>query len=304
MNTNKHRGAFEIRKHDIVYKNNQDSKRTHKSTYPHDDIYWKLINFLKSKGYATMYDPCFKGEYACLKKQHYMATKGEVLLLFSKYPAGFAIKVELSQNKMDSLSDFWSEWNDKYVAPNYLQKKRIELAIKHISSFFRAMVGISEIPPRPTDPIKSLWYSENINKHIHGGAQNWDELKTYCDKNVSKYNAKDRNGNLLRCGEIKYFYSSYHGNRLCKAEVWHNTNNMWWAIIGNEKYNIASHDYFDYSHDLPKKDLKKAIEKINTLLKKYAEEMNFEKCIMLRNHLQKITNAVERETTKIGQPCQ
>lgn len=282
------RGAFGTSEKSVYYHNNEEVIRN-SGKLPFDDIYWKLINYLKAKGYDTHADPLYEKKHKCLKKDHYKAIKGEVCVLFNKYPAGFKAEIDLHKNHMAFSPNFWSSFYSEYTKPTYMQQKRIELVVKHIADFMRTIENISELPAKPKNRIEQLWYDEKRASHIHDAPTNFNELKAYCDKNIPNYNSKDANGNILKCGQTKYLYLHAFGNRLCRAEVWHNINNMWWALINGNLYNEASYRFFDFNTTLPKKNPAKAKDKVNSLIDKYSKEMNFEKCIILRNHLQTLS---------------
>ncbi len=58
------------------------------------------------------------------------------------------------------------------------------------------------------------------------------------------YASDDRDGKLLRNGQVKTF-PDYNG-RIRKGRIYHNINNMWWVIAGNgEVFNRASFDFVD-----------------------------------------------------------
>lgn len=285
------RGSIIYRDNTIVYSNKEKGENDFmKRKFPFNDIYWQIINHLKKLGYSVGYSSYYDTNFTCLKKDHYRADKGDVCLLFSRYPAGFKIEINNVKNHMITSDSFWSNWNDKYLPLSYLEQKRIELAIKHVRYFinntFYHSLNVSSGEPK--DPIQRLFYSEKINKHIHGGAQTWAELKKDVDENEPECNCKDKHGNKLVCGQTKYFYSHHHGNRLCRAEVWHHINNMWWAIVNGETFNTASFRLFDYDSSLPQKDPEKAIPRVEKLIQHYQSEMNFEKCIPLRNKLNQL----------------
>lgn len=282
------RGNFAQYNDCVSYCNKQEVNRRSRKL-PFEDIYWRLINHLRQKGYNADYDPHYTEHCKCLRKDHYKATKDNVWLFISKYPAGFKIKIDIEQNNMVSSSAFWGSYDDRYTKPTYLENKKIQLSIKHIVDFLSTVDDIEQRETEPKDPIKKLWYKEKENSHIHKGASSFEELKHYCD-NIKMLSDKDRNGNILKCGDVKYFYSWKHGYRLCRCEVWHNINNMWWALVNGELSNNASWEYFDYNKDLPKKDTGKAISKVKQLIGKHSKEMNFEKCIALRNHLKELEN--------------
>ena len=74
-----------------------------------------------------------------------------------------------------------------------------------------------------------------------------------------EYNIKDRDGKEILNGQIKFFrYNGY----LCKGKVYHNINNMWWAIVNDKFYtNMACFELFDPTEeDLKYKKLSRNVK--------------------------------------------
>lgn len=282
----KNRGSFFFDNNHIVYVNDSEIVDRFSNNFPFDDMYGKIINHLKSKGYTTGENEQLKKEYPVLSKSHYYAEINNIEILFHKYPKGFEIEVGHKRNRM-TCSAFWPHWNENYSKLSYLENKRIELVIKHIRDFvFKRFGGaFTERLPKPKDPIEEIFYNEARNTHIHGGAQSFDEIKEYCEKHEKARDDKDASGEILECGQTKYVYSYRHNYALCQVVVYHHINNMWWGIGGGNKLNNASWDYFDLSEDTPLKDPRRMISKVKDHLKEAEKEMNYEKCIHLRNEM-------------------
>lgn len=256
-----------------------------KKQYPFNDLYWQIINLFKSKGFQVGYNEYYTGQWKALKNSYYKATKGNLWVLFHRYPAGFSIEIGFARNEM--LGTLYPRYHDKYIKNTYLEEKQIQLCIKHILGFF-SKIEVNIKPSEPKNEIEKLFYKEKINSHIHGGAQSFEELKAYCE-NMPHYNSKDANGVPLKCGQTKYAYLRRFGNRLCRVEVWHNINNMWWGIVNGVMCNYASFEYFDYQPNLPQKNPRIAICKLESLIKKYSQEKNFVKCVILQKKLEELT---------------
>ena len=87
-----------------------------------------------------------------------------------------------------------------------------------------------------------------VNDYIrswHHPQENWFFLKAV-DGQTAEYeaNGTDRDGNILRNGETKYFRD--RSGYLLRGKVYHNINNMWWVLLADGKVrNVACFDLFD-----------------------------------------------------------
>ncbi|MDR3582494.1 MAG: hypothetical protein P4L67_04445 [Candidatus Pacebacteria bacterium] len=108
--------------------------------------------------------------------------------------------------------------------------------------------------------------------------------KGFYARERQSYNITDGDGVALKDGDVRYFYDL--NNRLSKATVYHNINNMWWAVFNESRYtNIASFRLFSWKPGLPRRKYPKPESRIQSLLDTATKHMDFERAIVYRDLL-------------------
>ncbi len=215
-----------------------------KITAPTEDRIYELwretLSFLGSIGFYVCKDKRIEKDYKILSRTHRQGRYCDLEFKTSTYPAGFEIKFFQNVNYENPHG---GEYDcDKYAKMPYLVKKQFENACRKIRKFFadKGIEDASEYEPRTAEE-KIKW---SYVKNWHKPQSSMDfALSDIHGTTAEAYNSKDRDGNILRNGEVKYF-RDYNGY-LCRGIVYHNINNMWWVICGNQVRNVASFDLFD-----------------------------------------------------------
>lgn len=137
----------------------------------------------------------------------------------------------------------------------YLIRKQYELTESKLIDYFTGK-GF------PVDYQENRMHGKAyiINDYIrscHHPQKVWFKLEEV-DGQTPEYerDAKDRDGEILRNGEVKYFRD--WGGYLCRGVVYHNINNMWWVLLScGDVKNKACFDLFDLTNAEPRKRVKK-----------------------------------------------
>ena len=218
---------------------------TTENRYGHQVIYDKVIEFIKSRNFE------FKtGKYGSPEGR-----KKNLKASFSIYPAGFEIDFYHESDGCYSSS--------RYEKMPYLIKKMVINESQKIADFLRKQ-NIKDITKIK---IKAVTSEEKIKReyvecwHHDQTDMNFD-LKDFDGKTNSYTNSnqedKDRDGKILRNGQIKYF-RDYYG-RLNKGKIYHATNSNWYLILNEKRYAVRWCTYlFDATADDFKQRRKKEI---------------------------------------------
>lgn len=242
---------------------------------PHINIWESLINFLIKRGYKVGANEHYTKNYKCLSKYHKIGKRKDIIILLEISARGIEIEIGHTKNFWhDMATSFWDNWHDKYTKLEYLEDKSVELEIKRVIEFLSKYTQNIKSNEDSKNPLEFIFEKERINKHIHGGAQSIEEIKSYMEtKNHMTSNILDKNGKKIITGERKYFYD-YSTKRLLYGIAVHNINNMWWIIMNNKFTNIACFELFDYTPYLSRRKPadKRQIEKV---LNRFIEKKEF-----------------------------
>lgn len=256
---------------------------------PHYKEWINLISFLKRRGFAITQNSYYVKHAECLSKYHKFGVKNNVHLLMEIYNSGMKLEFGNERNLWDDTQSFWSyKSNKRYSPTTYLEDKAVQLEILKTLNRFKEKGFIYLPNSNDRNDIEEIIYDNNQNKHIHGEIACLDDIGRAIKKDSYNYNQNswDKNKKRLTCGDIKCFYD-YSTRRIFMGKAYHNINNMWWVIVNGKRYNKVSFDLFDYDSSLPKRKPLSENEKtelFKSLINKYSDELNFERCITLRNY--------------------
>lgn len=206
---------------------------------------------MKSVGYKVGRDRRIEEEYSCLSKDHWQGVKGQLEFKAERYPRGFSIKFYQNvnfKNRNGGEYDF-----DKFRMAPYLIRLQWIVDSKKIAEFIESILlevkCHTEIEYKKSeDKIKQHYYKD---WHKEQKDMNY-ELSDLDGQTEDEYNSKDRDGEILYNGDIKY-YRDYNG-RLARGKIYHNINNMWWVILNDTEYtNVASFELFNPTEETFKK---------------------------------------------------
>ncbi len=245
-------------------------------------LFHGCMRILRSIGFSIGSDPVVSN-YKSLQKSHRYGEWKGCEFAANYYPNGFEVKFFQNiviENKNGGRYDF-----SKGRKMPYLIRLRYELARNRISEFLKKH-GIKE--DATTEGLQGLdliRFRIRESCHFRGG----DPLVDWAPD--QRFNGGrdgcDANGNLITPGSRKCFYDRT-GHLSCGV-VYYNLNNMWWVYCP-EVRSVAAFELFDWQPNLPRRrrDPKKQSKRLELELSKKADAMEFERCILLRNELQKL----------------
>lgn len=262
---------------------------------PHYGKWTSIIRFLKSRGFDVKENQTYKEHYNCLSKYHKIGFKKDVALLMEISSNSISVEFGNIKNLWKGMAQsFWDNpSDDRYTKLNYLESVAVKLEIKKLIDFCKKYEFTIIKEDSDLCPEDYIIHNLKVNTHIHGKVECLNDIKLSITKDNHNYhyNSNDKNKKKIICGEVKYFYN-YYNNRLSCGVVWHNINNMWWVICGNELRNVSSFNLFDFEPNLPRK---KPIDenKLDKLLSKYEQKRDYQKCHNIKTfHQKKIKVAV------------
>ena len=246
---------------------------------PHKGKWLSIIAFLRKRGFKITENPSYKEHYKCLSRYHKIGFKGAVVCLMEINPASIAIEFGHQSNlTTGATSMFWKKGDSygRYSHISYLEENAINLEIKRLLDRCVSLWKMELKPERSSLAAVEFILNKNAeNKHIHGGPKTMQELAeavklSHADPYQGTYNLVDKHKKPIYCGETKYFYDEYRGNRLMRGIVHHNINNMWWVILPcGQLRNIACFHLFDWSPELTRRKKLSRDEQIKRIEKCY-----------------------------------
>lgn len=208
---------------------------------PHWENFKDMLRFLGSIGFYVGEDKEIKTKYPALNDSRRAGGFGNLRYKAEFYPNNF--KIEFYQdvyheNPCGGYYDF-----DKYKKMPYLIQKRYDWTQEKLINYFEKQ-GFS-VEYRENTCTGEAFIINDYVKSFNHPQEKWFSLSDIEGETTKyEYNGKDRDGNLLHNGEIKYF-RDWNGY-LYRGKIYHNINNMWWVLLpdGIVK-NEASYELFD-----------------------------------------------------------
>lgn len=208
---------------------------------PHWENFKDLMLFLGSIGFYVSEDKEIKKNFPSLNETH--RAGGFDDLRFKAQYAPNRFEIEFYQdifhvNPHGGFCDF-----NKYKKMPYLIQKRYDWTLEKLLQYFEKC-GYSIGFPENTCKGAAFIIHDYIRSRHHP-QEKWFSLKAV-DGQTAEYemNGTDRDGNILRNGETKYFRD--RSGYLLRGKVYHNINNMWWVLLADGQVrNVACFDLFD-----------------------------------------------------------
>lgn len=253
---------------------------------------FKVINsYFRRRKFVVTKDPRIERDYKILSRLHRYGFKGHLEFNSEYFPNGF--RFEFFQNVNVKNINGGQHDFDKYQMMPY----RIKLSFRNEMIRFKKYMdkaGYNCVYNKKLSPVEQLFKSKRESCH----SKRPEELFTLEDfeKQMSDYdftqNSNDKNGNKLKCGEIKYYYH-WSTKRLVCGNVAHSLNNRWVVVSnGNVDY-VSSWELFDFDHNMPlrkKLTVEQQLNRMTSALKEYESKQQYEKCIRLRESIKKLTD--------------
>lgn len=218
--------------------------------WTHYELFHRTMNFLTSIGFTVTKDPRIERDYKILSKDHRYGRKGNLEFKAERYPSGF--KIEFYQNVVHKNPHGGEYDFDKYEKMPYLIKKQLLLVCNKLREFFIGL-GYAEkteieahtaVEKVKKDFVESFHHQP---KDMNFDLFSYDGLTSTMPPSSYAYEFHDRDGKVLRNGEVKYF-RDYNGY-LCRGKIYHRLNNMFWIILNQRETAIrADFELFDL-HD-------------------------------------------------------
>lgn len=252
---------------------------------PHYNDWKSLLNYFKKRGFKVSEIPHYIENYNCLSKYHRQAVKGNIIILLEIDATGFKIEVGDIRNMFDSKDHFKGDYNHGYFKPDYLGSLKIKNEIFRLKNSFISR-GFEYLPcDDELTEEQHIIEKEKINPHIHGkNINSLSDISAIVNEYPDGHNNMDANKKRIVSGELKYFYD-WKTKRLSCGIAIHNINNMWWVMINGTRRNLASFELFDFNHDLPKRDQRKRVQKIQEKLSKMESEKKYLECQKIHDYM-------------------
>lgn len=232
---------------EVILNNDAEEKEWgDKTPYKHYLILDELFEFMRCRGFEVVVHPRTLKEYPSIAENYFYGKKGDLEFKAERYPAGF--KIEFYQNIVFENNNGGEYDFYKYEKMPYMLKLMVRNETSKIVQFLKQkdVQDNTETKYKLAEDKIKQYYVKSWNHPQKDMNFRLSDLDGATGKPT--YNTKDRDGNEVLNGQIKYF-RDYDG-RLMRCKAYHNINNMWWCIISDtECTNKASFELFDATED-------------------------------------------------------
>jgi hypothetical protein len=209
--------------------------RNDKVEPPHQPIYNKCLAKLRKIGFTVTKDPEIEKHYACLSKTHRFAQWHDLQAKIKIYPTGFELHFFQKGNE---------HGHNKEMKMPYLMRKAILYTTAQLDAVIASCVPVTRsCMDQPKMAVDHLLHHFQNSSFTRNKIVSVDEIEGMMSEYDHKQNSFDKDKNIIKCGQVKYF-RDYDG-RLRRGTAYHNINNMWWVIL--DKFtlrNIGSSQLF------------------------------------------------------------
>ncbi|WP_156290753.1 hypothetical protein [Oceanobacillus salinisoli] len=228
----------------------------------------RLLEMMQKRGWKIQTDQRILEEYPILADDHFEGRKGDLKFKAEKYPAGFNFEFFQDINVENTNGGYYDF--DKFEKMPYLIKLRFLLEKKY-------MIKLLDDEGYSDGSESTFKYAYEEVMHRIKSCCHYKEGKELPDFEIEEYNAKDKDGKILKNGQVKYFRD--RKGRLQRGVIYHNINNMWWTILNKYEFtNIASFYFFDLdTEENRKRKLVKPSGKHNPKSRSVPDENQIEK---------------------------
>jgi hypothetical protein len=251
----------------IIYRNNINivANENHidiwdMKKYPHYKLWLNVLRYFKSREFVINKNDYIYRNFQCLSQYHKVGLKKSLKCSFEITNRGITLKLSNKKNyPEDSCGNVWDDPTDKrHIALTYIERLQEKVEIQKFKKYLISLGFAFKEDEDNLSPEDYILNNLKINNHIHGEVNSLDDIRKNITEDSYDYlcNSDDKNGKKIISGTKKYFYD-WRTKRLFCGKVYHNINNMWWVIYGDQLHNIACFDLFDFTNDLPKRKLPK-----------------------------------------------
>lgn len=208
---------------------------------PHWENFKDLMLFLGSIGFYVSEDKEIKKNFPSLNETCRAGGFDDLRFKAQYAPIRFEIEFYQDVFHVNSHGGFYDF--DKYKKMPYLIQKRYDWTLEKLLEYFEKC-GYSIEFPENTCKGDAFIIRDYIRSRHHP-QENWFSLKAVDGQTAEhEMNGTDRDGNILRNGETKYFRD--RSGYLLRGKAYHNINNMWWVLLADGQVkNVACFDLFD-----------------------------------------------------------
>lgn len=190
------------------------------------EVFGPLIRMLRNAGWKIGSDPQIVKHYNCLRHDHRLMSKGQ--LLGKLNISGRHIEIEIWAETWAKVNPSGHRYDfDKRQRLEYLDRLRVELLERKIIAWLgkRAEVAVKR-PNRRHMPAM-----DQIAKSY---AESWhrDEAlgRPACH---GDYNATAADGAIIQHGQIVWVKAEK--GRILRGRAFYNLNNMWWVVLAKDR---------------------------------------------------------------------
>jgi len=221
------------------YRNESESASTWHYQYKHFVLLYRVLNMLRGEGFVIVND---KEIAKCIRKDHFIGSRGDLKLHAERFPAGF--KIEFFQdinfeNPNGGRYDF-----GKFQKMPYLIRLHYIKYVKMIAALVGKLADADDHTEIPYKTAEDRIKAKYVREWVHEQTDMNFNLSDLDGQTQETYNGTGRDGETLHNGDVKYF--RHWNGYLYRGRIYHNINNMWWVIINKtEFHNVADFELFD-----------------------------------------------------------
>lgn len=271
--------SYRVSKNEKTYGFNEDNKN------PHYDLWFKINNYFRRRGFLVSKDPYFEKEYKLISKDRRYGIKNFLEYKSDRHCSGF--KFEFFQNvNYENSNGGYYDFN-KYNKMPYMIKLSYRNEILRLAKYLES-INIPFIIEKKLSDIENIIDNNNQNLHVHGPISCLEDIQKSLTGYDLNSNSNDKNNKKIIGGDMKCFYD--YRKKIAIGKAYHNINNMWWVIINGVSHNVSSSSLFDLYPGVPKKKpitSDEQIQRLHSELRQAEISQNYERCIVLRELLKK-----------------
>ncbi len=214
------------------------SKIKHSRVYPHDGMFYRIMNRLTAMGFHAGKDPVYMEKYKAIAHDHWCGRKGDLEFKAEKYRNGFSIQFFqniVHDNPCGGYYDF-----GKWEKAPYIIRLQFMWATEHLSLFMLAEGVQDHSDPELKDAEDKIkWRLVESGHHPQTDMEGWTladlDGSVGCPWNGGDNDSnRDRDGKIMRNGDVKYIRDRNGYLRRCK--VYFDLNMNWNCLLSKDEW--------------------------------------------------------------------